>query len=43
MAPKKKKRIKNEKGHLERFGIFEDDEESDEEAKDEKESWRDVG
>jgi hypothetical protein len=40
MPPKKKKRIKKE--HMEELGIFEDDEDYQDEEVDEKELWRDV-
>ena len=43
MPPKKKKRIKDEEERLEQLGIYEDEEEYDDEVEDEKESWRDVG
>jgi len=41
MPPKKKKSTKYEEERLEQLGIYEGDEEYDDE--DEKESWRDVG
>jgi hypothetical protein len=43
MPPKKKKRIKDKEERLEQLGIYEDEEEYDDEVKDEEESWRDVG
>jgi len=44
MPPKKKKRTRTEEDKdLESFGIYEDDEKYDDEVKNERESWRDVG
>ena len=43
MPPKKKKSTKDKEERLEQLGIYEDDEEYNDENEDEKESWRDVG
>ena len=44
MPPKKRKKTnKVEEERLEQLGIYEDDEEYDDEGEDERESWRDVG